>query len=237
MHTRLNNCNQVEQLMTYLYGEASPQEAKAFETHLEACAHCREDLAAFGDLRRSLETWEVELSPRVNVTVERSPLDVLRELISLTPAWLRFAGAAAASAAIVLVALALAGTHISWREGTVSFAAPLRGQSEDTQIKLTRAEIETMIADRVRVAKSEGEAGARVDAGKAIEQMNAQIGMLSDKLVEANRTQERLATSLVAVRREQRAMIARGQSTLGEWLFASSNGARDQWGENDERNN
>ena len=237
MHTRVNKCNQSEQLVTYLYGEAAPQEAKSFEAHLEACAHCREDLAAFGDLRRSLETWEVEFSPRVNVTVARSPLDVLRELMSLTPAWLRVAGAAAASAAIVLVVLAIAGTRISWREGTVSFATPVRGDSEDSQIKLTRTEIETMIADRVRAAKSEGEAGARVDAGKAIEQMNAQIAMLSDKLVEANKTQDRLATSLAVVRREQRAMIARGQSTLGEWLFASSNGARDQWGENDERNN
>ncbi len=239
MNTRLNRCNQGEQLVTYLYGESTSQEAKAFEGHLEACASCREELDSFGALRRSLETWQVEQAPRINVAVERSPLEVLRELLSLTPSWLRFAGAAAASAAILLVSLAIAGTRINWREGTVSFATSGRVESEDSQIRLTRAEIETMIADRVRIAKAEGTMGTRVDvdAAKALEEMNAQIASLSERLVEANKSNARLATSLAAVRREQRAMIARGQATLGEWLFASSNGARDQWGENNERNN
>ena len=87
--------------------------------------------------------------------------------------------------------------------------------------------------------KQKATTGSRVDvdAAKALEEMNAQIASLSERLVEANKSNERLATSLAAVRREQRAMIARGQATLGEWLFASSNGARDQWGENNERNN
>ena len=237
MNTRLNRCNQGEQLVTYLYGESTSQEAKAFEGHLEACAPCREELDSFGALRRSLETWQVEQAPRINVAVERSPLEVLRELLSLTPSWLRFAGAAAASAALLLVSLAIAGTRINWHEGTVSFSTSGRGASEDSQIRLTRAEIETMIADRVRIAKAEAGTRVDVDASKAIEEMNAQIASLSERLVEANNSNARLATSLAAVRREQRAMIARGQATLGEWLFASSNGARDQWGENNERNN
>ena len=80
MNTRLNRCNQGEQLVTYLYDESTSQEAKAFEGHLEACGSCREELDSFGALRRSLETWQVEQAPRINLAVERSPLEVLREL-------------------------------------------------------------------------------------------------------------------------------------------------------------
>jgi len=127
-----------------------------------------------------------------------------------------------------LVALSLAGTRVDWREGTLSLGpwGKGAGQASDltetkTAAQLTRAEIETMIAQRV--------AALRVDDERRQSEMRAQISNLSLQLATASQSQTKLASSLATVRAEQRALIAKGQSTLGEWLFASS-GNRDAWG-------
>ncbi|HEX8685394.1 MAG TPA: zf-HC2 domain-containing protein, partial [Pyrinomonadaceae bacterium] len=44
-------CERADEFVTYLYGEATPEEAKAFRPHLEACAVCRDELAALGGVR------------------------------------------------------------------------------------------------------------------------------------------------------------------------------------------
>ena len=86
MSSRMNKCNRGEDLVTYLYGEATSQDALAFEAHLVSCEMCREELSAFGPLRQQLKDWQIESSPRIEVSIQRSPFEVLRELISATPA-------------------------------------------------------------------------------------------------------------------------------------------------------
>ncbi|HEX8722630.1 MAG TPA: zf-HC2 domain-containing protein, partial [Pyrinomonadaceae bacterium] len=53
-------CDRAEEFVTYLYGEAEPAEARAFRRHLEACAVCRDELAALGVVREGLGLWRAE---------------------------------------------------------------------------------------------------------------------------------------------------------------------------------
>jgi anti-sigma factor RsiW len=46
-----------ERLLEYLYGEIAPDERRAFDRHLTACAVCRTDLAALDGVRQQLTQW------------------------------------------------------------------------------------------------------------------------------------------------------------------------------------
>src|SRR2546421_5264883 len=102
-----------EELVAYIYGEATPVEAKAFRRHLTGCAVCREELAAFGAVREAVGEWRAEaLStiPSLDIGEElsqaassrraperkRSAVAALRQFFALSPVWLQ-AGAAAAA--------------------------------------------------------------------------------------------------------------------------------------------
>ena len=218
-----SGCDRQSELMTYLYDEASPAERGTFERHLEGCNPCRMELRSFERVRQDLASWQLGFVPRMEIAVNRGLSDVHRELVSLLPVWARSTIVATAAAGVVLVALSLAGTRVNWREGTLSLGA---GQAIDrtetkTTAQLTRAEIETMIAERL--------AALRVDDERRQSEMRAQISNLSLQLATASQSRTKLASSLATLRAEQRALIAKGQSTLGEWLFAS-NGNRDAWG-------
>jgi FtsZ-binding cell division protein ZapB len=96
-----------------------------------------------------------------------------------------------------------------------------------SSLQLTRAEIDTMIAERVKAVQMEQAHG--------VEEMKAQVTSLSQQLARTTEAQAKLVQSLDSVRKEQRILMARSQSTLGEWLFAS-NGASDQDEGNDRKN-
>lgn len=69
-------CERAEEFVTYLYGEASPGESKAFRRHLEACAVCREELAALGEVRAGLGAWRAEALgtvPPLNIEAALAP--------------------------------------------------------------------------------------------------------------------------------------------------------------------
>src|SRR5688500_1571585 len=53
-------CERAAEFVTYLYGEATPAESKVFRHHLEACAVCREELAARGGVREAVGVWRAE---------------------------------------------------------------------------------------------------------------------------------------------------------------------------------
>jgi hypothetical protein len=46
-----------ETLVAYLYGDIAPAERAAFESHLSACATCRDELEELGGVRRQLSRW------------------------------------------------------------------------------------------------------------------------------------------------------------------------------------
>jgi anti-sigma factor RsiW len=131
-------CERAEEFVTYLYGEATPEESRVFRQHLEACAVCREELAALGGVREAFGVWRAEalgslpsldisraLAPAVvnRQTAERkrSASAALREFFSLAPLWLRAGAFAATLALCALSALTLARAEVSWDANGLAF--------------------------------------------------------------------------------------------------------------------
>lgn len=114
-------CARAADLVAYLYREATPAEARDFESHIKLCASCSAEVAEFGDVRGAIKEWRQQAlgafsSPALeaNATAalasareasgqRRSALDALREFFTLSPVWMR-----AATAVVALVFCALA---------------------------------------------------------------------------------------------------------------------------------
>jgi hypothetical protein len=131
-------CGRAEEFVTYLYGEATPEESKVFRRHLAGCAVCREELSALGGVREAVGAWRAEalgtlpsldfggaLAPAAVSTVKperrRSASAALREFFSLAPLWLRAGAFAAALAVCALAALTFARAEIAIGENGVAF--------------------------------------------------------------------------------------------------------------------
>jgi anti-sigma factor RsiW len=116
-----NMCARAEEMVTFLYGEATREEAKAFEQHMQQCSGCRSELAAFGDVRAAVGQWRQQAlgtmaSPAVEIqgarnfatAQRRSALAALREFFTLSPTWMRAATGVAAIVFCALAAIAVA---------------------------------------------------------------------------------------------------------------------------------
>lgn len=105
MNKQNYGCDRKEELIAYLYGEATAAEKTSFEQHLTQCAECGDELKAFGRVRDDLSAWQVGFAPRTELVLQRGKIEVLRELIGLFPIWARGLVMAGAAAAIILVAV------------------------------------------------------------------------------------------------------------------------------------
>src|SRR2546423_13801717 len=113
-------CHRAEDLVTYLYGEASEVDALDFSKHLQQCDACRSEFAVFNQVHDSILTWRnealgaafdpravaidsaVESSQFVRHERKLSALAALREFFTVSPLWLRGATAFAALLLCVL---------------------------------------------------------------------------------------------------------------------------------------
>lgn len=105
---RLSNaaCDRGPDLMTYLYGEATPAEIADIERHVQECAACRAELEGFQSVRATLQTWTMDaVAPRVQIVLKPTVWQAWREFFAVLPLWGRLATGCAA----VVVVLALAG--------------------------------------------------------------------------------------------------------------------------------
>jgi hypothetical protein len=125
-------CEHAEELISYLYNEASAAEAKDFERHMRGCVSCRTELAEFGIVRESVGEWRTSAlggiinapatessfahafdATKVGPTRQRSAFAAIREFFTLSPGWMR---AATGFAALTFCALAvIAFTHFFQR--------------------------------------------------------------------------------------------------------------------------
>lgn len=153
------DCEMREALVSYLYKEATAEEASRVEAHLTNCAACKEELHSFERVRGMLQQWQLDDLPVVRVVAERDPgpgsmLALLKELLSVTPIWAKAVGAVA----IMLVVLAVIGTEVSAGKNGVSLRADLfrRGQaglpvtaanaaSPDASIEQVRSEVKSLV--------------------------------------------------------------------------------------------
>jgi len=182
--TRARGCDRAEQLVTYLYGEAAPAEAKAFRQHLSGCAVCRDEMAALGGVREMVGEWRVEaLSALPSLGIDesfanaasaqaasprkRSAIAALREFFSLSPLWLQAGAVAATLVFCALAALTLARAEVRWDANGFAF---------NTGVK-------------ERVIEKEKLVQVPVETGFTQEQVNAQIAAAQAKW-EADKTKQ-----------------------------------------------
>ena len=121
-------CHRAEDLVTYLYGEASESDALDFRNHLRQCDSCRSEFTVFNQVHNSIEVWRNEalgasfnpaatsaaatIDSTQSVQHERklSALAALREFFTVSPLWLRGATAFAALLLCVLGVMMVART-------------------------------------------------------------------------------------------------------------------------------
>lgn len=126
MQEKTDGCARAGDLVAYLYGEATHTEAREFESHMQSCAKCRTETAAFGDVRESIGEWRQQslgthsspafesngvtafASPREIFRPGRSAFAALREFFTLSPVWMRAATVAVALVFCALVVIAIA---------------------------------------------------------------------------------------------------------------------------------
>jgi hypothetical protein len=118
-------CHRAEDLVSYLYGEASASDAFDFRNHLQKCEACRSEFAAFNQVHDSMQVWRsealgaslapgaiaepaIEAAPVVRQGRKLSALAALREFFTVAPLWLRGATAFAALLLFVLGVLMVA---------------------------------------------------------------------------------------------------------------------------------
>jgi hypothetical protein len=115
-------CHRAEDLVTYLYGEASEAEALDFGRHLQQCDACRSEFGVFNQVHDSILMWRsealgsaydpravaidsaVESSQFVRHERKLSALAALREFFTVSPLWLR---GVTAFATLILLALGI----------------------------------------------------------------------------------------------------------------------------------
>jgi len=119
-------CHRAEDLVTYLYGEATAEEARDFGLHIQQCDACRAEFNLFNQVHESIVAWRSEVLGPVSVreaevidiaapvatsttSVHRprklSGLTALREFFIVSPIWLRGAAAFAGVLLCVLIAI------------------------------------------------------------------------------------------------------------------------------------
>jgi len=202
------NCRMHEALMSYLYGEATAEEIRRVEHHLTKCAGCKQELAAFEQVRGMLQQWQVDDLPLVRIATagedrpRRPALAALKSLLSVTPAWAKAFGAAA----VALVVLAVMGTEVNvgrdgvsiranifkWNDAPQIASAPPASR-EEARLEEIRAELKSVVNSLI----AENERQQK-------EEMKAQLVSLESQLQTAH---EADLAKLAARIQEQRARL------------------------------
>lgn len=201
-------CGRSDDLVTYLYGEATPVEAADFEKHLNACVECRDELTAFQSVRGNLREWELEaVPPRIDVAIKPTFWQSLKELFNVTPLWGRLAlGGVGALALLALfnvsVTVGNGGVTFSagWRQQpaqvVVNSPAPVQSQPAPVQVKTTdEAAVRAIVAELVKESER-----------RQADQVEAKMVALTSKLNTQQRAEFVKAVS--QLKQEQRVHLA-----------------------------
>jgi hypothetical protein len=202
--TTPRGCGRGDEVVAYLYGEATREEAGLFRRHLEACAVCREELAALGGVREGLAAWRAEALgtvPALNIEEalapstralssaprKRSARAALREFFSLSPPWLRAGAFAATLAVCALLALTLARAEVRLGSDGLAFRAGVTERVVREQVPVptragyTEEQVNAIAAQRVAEAKAQlvAEMKAQAEQRRPEEIVNVNAGRVS----------------------------------------------------------
>jgi hypothetical protein len=131
------HCDMHELLVTYLYGETTPEDNLRFESHVLECASCSQELSAFEGVRQSLQQWQFDEAPYVHMVAASQPhksvLALLKELFTILPVWAKGLGAVAAA----MLVLAVLGTDIHIGKDGFSYRADLLRKGDAAPVQAT----------------------------------------------------------------------------------------------------
>ena len=168
-------CHRAEDLVTYLYGEASEADALDFRNHLRQCDSCRGEFTVFNQVHESIETWRnealgasfnpaaipatvaIDATPVIRHERKLSALAALREFFTVSPLWLR---AATAFAALLLCVLGVMMVARMSRRPVDSV------QTSDHEEVYTRQELEAAVSKAVD--KKVAELSSKQEASRPI---------------------------------------------------------------------
>ncbi|MDQ5845991.1 MAG: hypothetical protein M3539_11935 [Acidobacteriota bacterium] len=154
------SCGQESELVSFLYGELNEADTRTFRGHMNGCASCSEQLAAFANVRESVGAWRNETLGGVTSFAEQaavsrdyrrpSALLALREFFNLSPAWMKGAVAFASLLFCLLAVLVVA----RFREmPTAPIVATPSNQSRSTQE--FNAAVERRVQDELKRIQDE----------------------------------------------------------------------------------
>ena len=168
-----SQCHTHEEMVAYLYQEAAADEASRFESHLNDCASCQEEMAAFGRVRDQLQQWQLADLPVLRVVAETRPerrsfLAVLKELFAVMPIWIK----AASLAAMALVVMAATGSRVSIGRDGIALSSgfgtkPSANVPTDSapparvpfvrpeQLEQVRADLNALVSERIAASERE----------------------------------------------------------------------------------
>jgi Putative zinc-finger len=189
-------CERGEDLVAYLYGEASEHEAKEFRSHMDGCNACRDELMAFSRVHDEVVEWRDQSLPSIESSravapifsaadearPRRSALVALREFFKLSPMWMRAATAAAALVVCALMVFAVA--HFYERPQTVV---------KVVQTGPTESEVKEMVNTRVEELRRQEKQAIEISQAQA-KDSNAAAGKTTAVAPKAQRPARSPAT-------------------------------------------
>jgi hypothetical protein len=178
-------CGRKEDLVTYLYDEATAEERASFERHLADCRSCHSELNGFVRVRDEMRAWEVGFTPRTEIALPKSRKDSLREFLDFFPAWARGAALTAASLALLLFALSFAAAALG----------PI-GKRGDLDSAMGPQQIESLIKEAVARERERMQQDFRAQMADYREQLK------TEHELQLNALSERQAAKLEAVKTE-----------------------------------
>lgn len=202
-------CMRAEDLVAYLYNEASADEARDFERHTEHCASCKAELVAFGQVRSSIAEWRGHalglaetkaLSNAIKPAQEGWPaqahsdnhvrrpsaLAAFREFFALSPVWMRAATGLAGLAICALIVFAAARMTESPRVVYVEKNVP---------VSPSQAVVDALVERRVREELASRKNSGEMNPGPSTMQVKEQINpTLAQSAGRSGSAQRRAAT-------------------------------------------
>ena len=205
-------CHRADDLVTYLYGEASAADAADFQNHLQHCDACRSEFAVFNQVHESIMLWRndalgASFNPAVAaaeaavdsaqfVKHERtlSALAALREFFTVSPLWLR---GATAFAALLLCALVLFTVSRTWQRQPPAAIAKSGGEKV-----FTKSELEVEVARQVKIQTE------KIQQQKVTEQANTATAPRPSQRTEVAAVRTPTKPRVKGLTREERVQLA-----------------------------
>jgi hypothetical protein len=232
--TLIVRCDDTHRLISYLYGESSPEEGAAVESHLATCPACAAEYAGLQDVRVQLAGWQPpDVDLGFKMTRANAPAPAPSRRFLQLPAW-----AQAAAAVLVLSAgAAIANLEIrygsdgmtirtGWRQNgdakTLAVAAPAAGPMRtavhDDAWKAALADSEKRLRAEFAAQRTVTPQPLLTRTGATNEDVLRQVRALID---ESERRQQRELALRVAqvsadVESQRRADLVRIEQNMGQ---------------------